>query len=104
MTEEEKIEKFSVSPDTCMWPDDEHENFHIEITLPGVEKDSIVLKMHDDSFFIKGETDNTVYIGSYSICCPVDAKKAKANYNNGLLKIDVPFKGEEYESVSVKIE
>ncbi len=100
MTEEKLYE----SPNVCMWPNDEHTQYHIEIELPGVEKDSIALKMHDDSFFIKGETDDIVYIGSYATCCEVDPEKAKAVYNNGLLKIDVPFKEPEFKSIAVTIE
>ena len=100
----EQKEKYYESPDVCMWPSDEHDNFHIEITLPGADKDSIKLKMHDDSFFLKAESVDIVYVGSYSVCCPILPKKAKAVYNNGLLKIDVPFKEEEYESIEVKIE
>ncbi len=82
-----KKEKRMVSPNICEWADDKHNKYHIEITLPGVEKDSIFLKMYGDSFFIKGETEELVYVGSYAICCPVKATKAKAKYKNGLLKI-----------------
>ena len=35
------VEKLYLSPDVCMWPDDEHKNYHIEIELPGVEKSDI---------------------------------------------------------------
>lgn len=98
-------EKRIVSPDVCMWPsEDDHLNYHIEITLPGVDKEAISLRMHEDSFFIKGETDDTIYIGSYTVCCEIDPDKAKAIYKNGLLKIDVPFREEEFHSVSVPIE
>jgi HSP20 family protein len=72
--------------------------------MPGVEKDSIVLKMHEDSFFIKGETDNTVYVGSYAICCPVNADKSKAIYKNGILKVDAPFKDRLEGAIDVPIE
>ena len=100
----EQKEKLILSPDVCMWPDDEHNNYHIEIQLPGVEKDTITLKMHEDSFFIKGETDDNIYIGSYAVCCEIDPNKAKAIYKNGLLKIDVPFKQLEFKSIKVEIE
>lgn len=99
----EEIEKSYESPNVCMWPDDPHENYHIEIELPGVERESISLKMHEDSFFIKGETDDIVYIGSYSVFCEIEPEKAKAEYKNGLLKVDVPFKMPEYHSVDITI-
>ncbi len=87
-----------------MFPNDEHDTYLIEIQLPGVEKDTIKLKMHEDSFFIKGETDDTVYLGSYAVCCPIEPEKATAIYKNGLLKVNVPFKEEEFHTVEVKIE
>ncbi len=99
-----KKEKRMVSPNICAWADDEHNKYHIEITLPGVEKNSIFLKMHGDSFFIKRETEELVYVGSYAICCPVKATEAKAKYKNGLLKIDVPFKDLMEDAIEVKIE
>ncbi|MFW9946340.1 MAG: Hsp20/alpha crystallin family protein [Candidatus Odinarchaeota archaeon] len=99
-----KEEKMRVSPDICMWPNDEHNTYKIEITLPGVEKDTIKLKMHEDSFFIKAESENIVYIGSYAVCCPVDAEKAKAAYKEGLLKVEVPFKEPDFHSVDVTID
>jgi len=102
MTETE--ERLYVSPDICMWPNDEHNEYHIEITLPGVEKDTIKLKMHEECFFIKGETDDIVYIGSYAVCCDVDPEKTKAIYKNGLLIIDIPFKEPEFHSIDIKIE
>lgn len=102
--EEKKEDKFLMSPEICSWADDESETYKIEIQLPGVEKDSIKLKMHDDSFFIKGETEDTIYIGSYPICCPVKPEEAKAVYHQGLLKIEVPFKEPEYKSVEITID
>lgn len=97
-------EKIILSPDVCAWADDDHDTYRIEIPLPGVEKDTIKLKIHEDSFFIKGETDTTVYVGSYAICCPVSAEKTKATYKNGLLKVEVPFKDPMEDAVDVQIE
>lgn len=100
----EEKEIVYVSPEIYMYPNEEHDTYQIEINLPGVEKEDIKLKMHEDSFFIKGETKTTVYIGSYSVCCPIDAEKAKAVYKNGLLKVEVPFKEPEFHSIDVSIE
>ena len=101
---QQEIEKIIITPNTCMWPDDAHENYHIEIELPGVDKETIKLKMHGDSFFIKGETEDTVYVGSYPVCCEIEPEKAKAEYKNGLLKIDVPFREDEFKSIEVRID
>ena len=104
IVKESKGDKFLMSPEICSWADDESETYKIEIQLPGAEKDSIKLKMHDDSFFIKGETDDIIYIGTYAICCPVKPEETKAVYHQGLLKIEVPFKEPEYHSIDVKID
>ncbi|MFX1281106.1 MAG: Hsp20/alpha crystallin family protein [Promethearchaeota archaeon] len=104
MTEVKEEDKYLTSPEVCSWADDDSLTYKIEIQLPGVEKDSIKLKMHDDSFFIKGETEDTIYIGSYGICCPVKPEEAKATYKQGLLKIEVPFQDVDYKSIDVNIE
>jgi HSP20 family molecular chaperone IbpA len=100
----EMQEKFLRSPEICAWADDESDTYHIEVTLPGVEKDTIKLKVHEDSFFISGETDNTVYVGSYAICCPVKPEESKASYKNGILKLDIPFKNPMEDAIDVKVE
>ena len=102
--EEPEADKFLIAPEVCSWADDEKEVYKIEIQLPGVEKEEIKLKMHDDSYFIKGETEDTIYIGSYAICCPVVPEETKAVYKQGLLKVEVPFKEPVYHNVDVKIE
>jgi HSP20 family molecular chaperone IbpA len=102
--EEPKVDKFLIAPEVCSWADDEKEEYKIEIQLPGVEKEEISLKMHEDSFFIKGETEDTIYIGSYTICCPVIPEETKAVYNQGLLKIEVPFKESVYKTFTVPID
>ncbi len=97
-------EKMIRMPEIVAWADDEHDNYHIEIKLPGIDREAIKLKMHEDSFFIKGESEDTVFIGSYAVCCEISPQKAKANYKNGLLKVDVPFKDPMEGAVDVTIE
>lgn len=104
MSEVKETEKLLISPNVCAWADDEDSIYKIEIQLPGVDKDTIKLKMHDDSFFIKGETEDTIYIGSYGICCPIKPEDTKAIYKNGLLKIEAPFKEPEFQSIEIKVE
>ncbi|MCC7565463.1 MAG: Hsp20/alpha crystallin family protein [Methanomicrobiaceae archaeon] len=81
-----------VYPAIYAMPDEEHENLHIEIELPGVEKENIRLRMHEDSFTISAMREDIRYVGSYAVCCPVDYEQARAEFRNGLLIIDVPYK------------
>jgi HSP20 family molecular chaperone IbpA len=100
----EEKEKMIISPSICGWADDEHKQYRIEVELPGVDKDTITLKMHEDSFFLKGEADNMVYVGSYAVCCPVKPSEAKATYKNGLLKVEVPFKDPLEDALDIEIQ
>lgn len=80
-----------MSPEVCAMPDEKHENLHIEIQLPGVDKEKINLKMHEDSFNIHATREDVEYSGSYAVCRSIDYGKAKARYKNGLLTVDVPY-------------
>ena len=87
-------EIIKVSPDVCAYVDDKHTKMNMEITLPGVNKKDIDLKMHDDSMYLKAIRldKNIEYVSALSFCCLVNPEKAHAKYENGLLKIQVPFK------------
>jgi len=101
---EDKPRKGILAPNICSWTNDEGTGTIVEIYLPGVEKDTIKLKMDKDNIFIAGETDTLRYIGGYGLCCPVDPVQAKSTYKNGLLRIEVPFMDITLETVDVKIE
>ncbi len=85
-------EKLRISPTVYAMPDDRHDNLHVEIELPGVDKENIKLRMHEDSFFVMAEKEDVKYVASYAVCCPIDFEKAHAEYKNGLLTIDVPYR------------
>ena len=97
-------EKIKVSPNVCSYADEDHKQLIVEMELPGVEKKNIELKMHEDSFYINAPREDIVYVGSYATCCPIDYPKAKAEYKNGLLKIEVPFKDPHSDTVEVPVE
>ncbi|MDD1673137.1 MAG: Hsp20/alpha crystallin family protein [Methanomicrobiales archaeon] len=103
----EKVSKMNatkVSPTVCAMPDEEHENLHIEIELPGVDKEDVILTMHDDSFTVRARRNDIEYVGSYALCCPVDYEEAKSRFHNGLLTIDVPYQKPQMRGKKIAIE
>lgn len=105
---EEKVEeepsRTILTPQMCSWIDEEGTGYEMEVYLPGVEKDTIKLRMTEDTVFVAGDTDRIRYVGYFTLCCPVEHEKATSSYKNGLLRIHVPYKEIEMSSVDVAIE
>jgi HSP20 family molecular chaperone IbpA len=103
MTKE--TERIKVAPEVCSFVDENHTKLTIEIALPGVKKENIKLKMHEDSFNISAprEDNHTEYVSTLALCCPVKPGKADAKYENGLLRVEVPFKDPMEDAVAVKV-
>jgi len=95
--------RVKVTPEVCSYVDDEHQKLYIEITIPGVDKEAIHVKMHEDSFNLTAPRKDIEYVTTLSFCCPVIPEKADAKYENGLLKIEVPFRDVMEGAVKVKI-
>ena len=101
---EDKPRKSIFTPEICSWTNDEGTGTIAEIYLPGVEKDTIKLKMDKENIFVAGETDNLRYVGAYGLCCSVDPEHAKSTYKNGLLRIEVPFLDITFNTIDVRID
>jgi HSP20 family protein len=96
-------ERLKVTPDIVSYADDCHAVLTIEIALPGVNKEDIRLKLHDDSMYLVAPHDDLDYVTTLSFCCPVDPQGAKASFVNGLLKLVVPFKDPLEDAVTIDI-
>jgi HSP20 family molecular chaperone IbpA len=97
------MERVKVAPEVCSYTDDEKNKLTVEIRIPGVSKEEISLKMYPDSFALSAPRNDIEYATTLSFCCPVIPEEAKAKYESGLLKIEVPFKDSREDAIKIKV-
>jgi HSP20 family molecular chaperone IbpA len=88
-TEEEESTTV-LTPEVCIDHDDAA--YYIEVELPGVDKEHVDLSVGPHSLCVEAAREDVVYLGCFSLAHPVDETKAKAKYENGLLRVEVPLK------------
>jgi HSP20 family protein len=79
-----------MTPEVCIDHDDTA--FFIEVELPGVDKQHVQLSVGPQSICVEAARDDLFYQGCFSLAHAVDESKAKAKFNDGLLKIEIPLK------------
>lgn len=96
-------EKKNVMPSVFFSHDDKAGSLRVDVELPGVDKDKIILDMRKDSFCVNAPKDNIEYAGCYMLAHEVEPEKTEARFESGLLKITAPIRGWETK-VTVKVQ
>jgi HSP20 family protein len=93
-----------VAVDFCSYPDDATNAINLEISIPGVKKEDIALRVKEDGFDLIASRDDFDYVTASAFCCPVKPDSASAKYENGLLRVAIPFKDPMEDAHTVAIE
>jgi HSP20 family molecular chaperone IbpA len=92
-----------VAPDTVAYADGEHHKLIVEFAIPGAPTETVDVKILADSVYLLAPARDIEYVSALALGWPVKPDKAEANYENGLLRIEVPFKDPMEDAVKVPI-
>ena len=95
--------RIRVAPNTVAYADGEKNKLVVEFAIPGAPTDTIDVKILADSVHLTARARDIEYVASLALGWPVKPDKAKATYEHGLLRIEVPFKDPMEDAVKVAI-
>jgi HSP20 family protein len=98
-----QVDRMKVAPDTVAYADGEHHKLIVEFAIPGAPTESIDVKVLEDSVYLSAPARDIEYVSALALGWPVKPEKAEAAYENGLLRIEVPFKDPMEDAVKVAI-
>ena len=75
----------------------------MEFAIPGAPTDTIDVKILEDSVHLTAPARDIEYVSALALGWPVKPDKAEATYENGLLRIEVPFKDPMEDAVKVVV-
>ena len=95
--------RIRIAPNTVAYADGEKHKLVVEFAIPGAPTDTIDLKLLEDSVHLTAPARDIEYVAALALAWPVKPDKAEAIYENGLLRIEVPFKDPMEDAVKVAI-
>ncbi|HUV14096.1 MAG TPA: hypothetical protein VMY18_10655 [Acidobacteriota bacterium] len=95
--------RIKVSPNTVVYADAENHKLVVEFAIPGAPTATIDVKILEDSIHLTAPARDVEYVSALALGWPVKPVKAEATYENGLLRIEVPFKDPMEDAVKVAI-
>ena len=98
-----QIERIKLAPNTVAYADEENHKLVVEFAIPGAPTDTIDIRILEDSVHLTAPARDIEYVSAMALGWPVKPDKAEATYENGLLRIDVPFKDPMEDAVKVTI-
>jgi HSP20 family protein len=98
-----QIERMKVAPVTVAYADGEQHKLIVEFAIPGAPTETIDVKVLKDSVHLLAPARDIEYVSALALGWPVKPDKAEATYENGLLRIEVPFKDPMEDAVKVAI-
>jgi HSP20 family protein len=98
-----QIELKKIAPVTAAYANGEQRKLIVEFAIPGAPTETIDLKILEDSVHLLAPARDIEYVSAMALGWPVKPDKAEATYENGLLRIEVPFKDPMEDAVQVVI-
>ena len=95
--------RMKVAPETVAYADAAHDRLIVEFAIPGAPTETIDVKILEDSVHLSAPARDIEYVSALALGWPVKPDKAEATYENGLLRIEVPFKDPMEDAVKVAI-
>ena len=95
--------RIRVAPSTVAYADRDKNRLVVEFAIPGAPTDTIDVKILEDSVHLTAPARDIEYVSALALGWPVKPDKAEATYENGLLRIEVPFKDPMEDAVKVAI-
>jgi HSP20 family molecular chaperone IbpA len=95
--------RIRVAPNTVAYADEENHKLVVEFAIPGAPTDTIDVKLLPDSVHLTAPARDVEYVSALALARPVKPDKAEAIYENGLLRIEVPFKDPMEDAVKVAV-